>query len=705
MTEDEFRSDLLAAAASRAETHSTGLREAFVEEVLERLREAGELPDAEACPEQVAGQRNRRIELDAFAYDDADDSLHLFIAIRDGGEEMPPTIGLQDAKNLGFGRLMGFFEQARSGWLTKNTEESRPLWALARRVETSGKPSAVRLNILTDRMVSERVRDIPGEQTAEGVPVTFQIWDITRLKRIHEARNVRDDLLVDFSSLAGGGLAALPAAAGFGDYDAFLTVIPGEVLADIYIRHGSRLLEGNVRTFLGRRGSTNKGIAETLAKEPARFFAYNNGIAATASAVTTIPGPGKTLVLAGVTDLQIVNGAQTTASLASLQRDGKLPASTVFVPMKLSVVKPEVAADLIPRISRFANSQNGVRASDFFANHQFHQRMEEISRRILAPAIGGSQVQTHWYYERARGQYLNDQTVMTAAQRERFARMSPRDQVITKTDLAKVENCFDQLPDIAAKGAEKSFTEFAERVTKAWADERQRKLYGDDWYRGAVARVMLFRATEGLVSDAPWYEGGYRAQIVAYTTARLAALAHTESAGGQLDYARIWAAQTVGEVLERQLLMIAEVMMNILRNPPLAGQNISEWAKQQACRRTALETPVPIDSGLGRYLIGKDDTRAANRGHRDTQRVTEGLVALTEVIEFGAAGWLALQSFARPRGLLMPDDDRALRVACSIPGSLPTDKQADRLLQVLRRCEDAGFQRSAFADDPGRVRA
>jgi hypothetical protein len=701
MTDDEFRADILAAAASRAEAHSTGLREGFVEEVLERLREAGEVPDAEACPEQVSGQRNRRVELDAFADDAADGSLHLFIAIRDGGDEMPPTIGLADARSQGFARLLGFFEQARNGWLTKNTEESRPLWALARRIETGGKPFALRLNILTDRMVNERLRDIPGDVTQEGVPVTFQIWDMSRLKRIHEARNVRDDLVVDFSSLAGGGLAALPAAAGSGDYDAYLTVIPGEILADIYIQHGSRLLEGNVRTFLGRRGGTNRGIAETLAKEPARFFAYNNGIAATASAVTMIPGLGNTAVLSGVVDLQIVNGAQTTASLASLHRSGKLPASTVFVPMKLSVVKPDIAADLIPRISRFANSQNAIRASDFFANHPFHQRMEKISRRLLAPAMGGSQVQTHWYYERARGQYINDQAAMTTAQKDRFARLNPRAQVITKTDLAKVENCFDQLPDITSKGAEKSFTEFAERVTKAWADDRKRDLYGDDWYRGAVARVMLFRTTERLVSTAPWYEGGYRAQIVAYTAGRLSALAESQSGGGRLDFGRIWQAQAVDEVLERQLLLIAEAMMKLLRSPPLAGQNISEWAKQQACRRAAIEMSVPIDSGLQQFLVGKDDTRAKDRESRGDQQVADEVAALREVIKFGAAGWLEIQAFARTRRLLTPDDELALRVACSMPGKIPSDRQAERLRLVLHRCRDAGFSDLAVAASNG----
>ena len=211
--------------------------------------------------------------------------------------------------------------------------------------------------------MSERLREIKSDRTKGGVPVTFQIWDVTRLKRIHDARSVRDDLFVDLSHLPGGGLPALPAAVGSDDYDAYLVVIPGEVLADVYIEHGSRLLEGNVRTFLGRTRKINRGIAATLANEPGRFFAYNNGIAATASEVRKVAGPAGTALLTGLVDLQVVNGGQTTASRAALRREGKLPVGSVSVPMKLSVVAPDAAEVLIPRISRFANTQNGARCS------------------------------------------------------------------------------------------------------------------------------------------------------------------------------------------------------------------------------------------------------------------------------------------------------------------------------------------------------
>ena len=54
-----------------------------------------------------------------------------------------------------------------------------------------------------------------------------------------------------------------------------------------------------------------------------------------------------------------------------------------------------------------------------------------------------------------------------------------------------------------------------------------------------MARVILFKTAEGLVPNAPWYDGGYRAQIVAYSLARLAKLARDASDGGTIDWSKI----------------------------------------------------------------------------------------------------------------------------------------------------------------------
>lgn len=694
MTDDEFRSDLLAACASRAEVVSCSAREGFASEVLERLAEADEIPDTELCSETLNGQRNRKLEVDAWSMDEADDSLHLYVVLYDGSPTISSTLSLTEAREQGFNRLLGVFEQSRDGWLTASIEESRPLWALAKRIQTASLPTALRLHVLTDRPVSERLREIPVGRTSEDLAVTFQIWDLSRLRRIHDARNARDDLIVDFSSLPDGGLSVLPASVGSGDYTGYLTVVPGEVLAEMYTKHGSRLLEGNVRTFLGRTGKVNKGIAITVAKDPAKFFAYNNGIATTAGEVTVAQSSNGSIIITSATDLQIVNGAQTTASLAAALRDGSLKPGTVFVPMKLSVVPQSVSEDLIPLISRFANSQNGVKPSDFFANHAFHRRMEEISRRVLTHAVAGSQIQTHWYYERARGQHLNDQAGLTAAKKNQFLLVNPRSQVIKKTDFAKIECCFNLEPDIASKGPEKAFVSFAERISREWEDEGTRDLYGDDWFRTAVAKIILFKTTERIISEASWYEGGYRAKIAAYTAARLARLGMDESNGGLLDYLRVWSQQSAGELLERQIAAIAEVMARVLRNPPLAGRDISEWAKQQACRKTALDTPVPIAKGFDAFTVSPELKQAARREQKAAGSIERGLDAVKIIMSKDAGYWEALRKFARSKGLLSADDEKSLVPACRMPEMIPTDRQSMRLLQLAERAAAAGWKQN-----------
>jgi hypothetical protein len=147
VTEEEFRADLLACAASRAETESCVAREAFVAEFLDRLRDAQEIPDAEPCSEALTGYRGRKLEIDVYAFDEADNSLHLFVAIHDGGTSMPPVLPRFEARDDGFNRVVGVFEQARTGWLVGNIEESRPLWALAGRIQGEGLPAALRAHV------------------------------------------------------------------------------------------------------------------------------------------------------------------------------------------------------------------------------------------------------------------------------------------------------------------------------------------------------------------------------------------------------------------------------------------------------------------------------------------------------------------------------------------------------------------------------
>src|SRR5690606_10761122 len=143
----------------------------------------------------------------------------------------------------------------------------------------------------------------------------------------------------------------------FEDYDAYLSIIPGKLLSDIYWEYGSRLLEGNVRAFLSIKGKVNKAIRKTIKDEPGKFFTYNNGIACTAKKIILSKDNKK---ITNIADLQIINGGQTTASLTTAWSKDKVSLDNIFVPMKITVIKSDEYDEMIQNISKFANSQNKV---------------------------------------------------------------------------------------------------------------------------------------------------------------------------------------------------------------------------------------------------------------------------------------------------------------------------------------------------------
>ncbi len=137
-----------------------------------------------------------------------------------------------------------------------------------------------------------------------------------------------------------------------------------------------------MRVFLQAKNNVNKGIRNTLENDGEMFFAYNNGITATAEEVITKNDRGGFLVT-GIRNLQIVNGGQTTASVHAASHKKEVDLGRVFVQVKLSVIPPERSEIVVPKISEYANSQNKVNAADFFANHPFHLRFKDFSRETL----------------------------------------------------------------------------------------------------------------------------------------------------------------------------------------------------------------------------------------------------------------------------------------------------------------------------------
>lgn len=683
---EEFRRDFLNEAMAWAASDLNFRHSSFVDVAVHHLEEAGEVADFETCYYRGVGTRRRTLAVDGYAFDEADASLRVFVAEPSFSEEAP-TLTQTEARTM-FGKARAFLEDALDGRIQTNVDPSAPAFGMATEViQRMPELSRVRIYLLTDGILSSRAGDWPEAEIA-GVPVESHIWDISRFHRIHTSRSGRDDLVVDLNAVVPGGLPCLEAGTESDEYLAYLCVVPGRILAQIYERYGSRLLEGNVRSFLTTKGRINKGIRNTILYEADKFFAYNNGIAATASAVS-LDQTDHGLRLMSATDLQIVNGGQTTASLAAAMRNDRQMLERVFVPMKLSVVSPERSSEMIPLISRYANSQNKVSDADFFSNHAYHRRLEEISRRIWAPAKPGAQHETRWFYERARGQYMNATAALSPGERRRFVEMNPREQVVTKTDLAKSENSWRQLPHIVSRGAQKNFLEFASFITDRW--DSSADVFHEDYFRSIAMRVMIFRSTERLVSAQAWYSGGYRANVVAYTLAKLALLIAEAAPGRELDIRAIWRRQEVSGPLSAQLAVIAHAMHQVITDPPPGTQNVTEWSKREACWERARTSPVDLNPELDSELCAVEATRASDRAARAQQRQDSGIDAQASVIQLGTDYWLRARAWAQGRQILPPEEDFLLRLAMGLGPGLPSDRQSARLLRMKARMEAEGM--------------
>ena len=684
---DEFRKDMLETVRARAESNLDFNRAGFVEEVGERLSDAEEFVDFVACRFEGLSSGKKKLQIDGYAFDEADNSLALLVA-HFSNDDIMPTFNTAETVKI-FDRLRAFVEEALQGKLTDGSiEESQPAHGLASAlIEWHSKVTKYRFYLASDGQLKTKSKDWP-EESLDGTPAELHIWDIARFHTAYISATGRDELVVEFGNQ---GLPCLTAAQSEGDYQAYLCMIPGVILAGIYDRYGSRLLEGNVRSFLSTRGKVNAKIQQTIRNQPEMFFAFNNGIAATAEDVA-LEKTSSGVRIVSATNLQIVNGGQTTASLAMAGRGSAgADLSKVMVQMKLSVLPTDKASALIPEIARYANSQNKVSDADFFANHPYHIRLEEFSRRLFASPVGGVQLGTHWFYERARGQYINEQAKLTPAQKRQFGLQNPKSQLLTKTDVAKLENTWRGMPNKVSLGAQKNFILFADSIAKSWAEDE--KQFNEDYFRNLIALAILFRRTELLVKQQDWYQGGYRANIVTYTLAKLQDMIAEQSPGQRMDLRRIWGTQSVPAEIVDQITVIAKRAFEVLTDPSRPKDNVTEWAKMQGCWDRIRAAEIRLSNSVLATLQDLSVVSDAERQAKKIQNTDNGIATQIAVLNVPSSLWGLMRAWGDEKKLLTPKQSALLHLASQMPLKLPTEKQCPQIWQLYEMLLDEGYVR------------
>ncbi|MEP2652205.1 MAG: AIPR family protein [Paraglaciecola sp.] len=695
-----YKNELYSISNIDADKNEIFPEESFFEHVSEMLSEAGILDDVQYCPYR---NTHKGMKLDGYSWNALEKTICGIIVNFTNEPDHIDTLTNTQIKDISK-RVTKFFEGSVDKSFLNNLEVTDPGRIAANEISHYFDDAIkIRVVIFTDQQLSSRVKKLSIDEILKK-DTSIEIWDIERLKELSQSGGDSEVFTVDIKAL-GGDLKVLPANDLENGVSTYLGIMPATLLSNIYDEFGQRLLESNVRTFLDFRAGTNKGMRKSLLTEPERFFAYNNGLTVTATAITTEIVEGQTVVTE-LENMQIVNGGQTTASIYFSPRDkGKLKGedreysyseidlSKVFVQMKLTVVGEKETADILKsNIATFANSQNSIQQSDLVSNHPFHTNIETRSRKQLMPA-GETGFPSKWFYERARGQYSTQLRAMSTSRQNKFIAEYPKNQVFTKTDMAKYENTWRMNPHEVKKGAQANLKLLGQSILKEF--EMNEDEFGAVFFNDLVAKMLLFRATDYAIPRSDWYkaEKGLKAEVVTYTLALLRFALRKEKKDINLE--RIFKKQSVSNSLTNYIVELGQLVRNKITDPSFRGgiANPSEFCKSEKGWLKFQELKIDLSGLDPQDILNGNQIGEVQEKKKELKKTSKTINDFEYVMDVTAKEWTLISEFY---ALTYPPThmnvDLPLKcVALLQYGKVPSNKQLKKAVQIRDKAYTEGF--------------
>ncbi|MGH2509610.1 MAG: AIPR family protein, partial [Ktedonobacteraceae bacterium] len=496
-------------------------------------------------------------------------------------------------------------------------------------------------------------------------------------------------LNVDLRSYQNGGLPCVRLDAGDTGFRTCVAIFPGILLSSLYDEHGSRLLELNVRSYLQAKGKINKGILETLRKDPADFMAYNNGITVVAESILFGDLSDGRLGIHEIKGMQIVNGGQTTASIHRAKKEFGADISNVYIQGKIVTVDPSRFNIVVPLISKFSNTQNKVSEPDLQANHPFHIGIERVSKREWCP-----DQKSKWFYERARGSYQTARTRdgTTEARKRDFDTKYPSRQRIEKEDLARFENCWRSLPFIANRGRQKSFVYFMTLI------KEELGVLSDSWepsiedYHRCIAKAIFYRDVQQIVkSNAEITK--YAINVTNYTVSMIA-----QKTARRIDLESIWKSQRISPALTSLTVSWAPtIFKEFVSYADKQAVHPDNTLKSQATWEHLLSLDLKIPESVEGELTSAavPGVPGAIKSHHQGVKLTaQELNNVNRCMEYNQTQWLAIISWGQGSGQMktwqMGIATTLASYAAQGWAKLPSPKQAKHGVVMIDAARMAG---------------
>ena len=689
MTQEEkqFYSEFMEIVGEQAVENSNSVETELTKSIIDYVVESGEALAPEPCECQSNPTNEKltgRYKLNAFDYSESSGILDLFGTVYYEGQN--PSLS-QGAAERTVNELSCFLRLAIEGQEAKRVYEDSDV----RDVMDSIKEEydAKRIELVRMFVLSNGFKNVELDDWEDGefrknatsnyaIPIEYHFWDMEEVFKAEQARRNNQEIIINFDNDYHAKLECIETFDEKNGIQSYLTIMPAIVLAQIYSKYKVRLIDKNVRNFLGGKIKVNSEMARTIAETPELFFSYNNGISSTAAEVNIQIDESGRKYISTIRNWHIVNGGQTTSTIYNaLKKKGmEENLQKAFVSVKVSEVPFNVEQNLkslVGDIAKYANSQTKIKDSDLSANAPYMLDLQEQSRKEWATDANGHP--TLWYFERLRGQFLTDKSMaggVGTQKVKRFEEERPQNQRFNKADIAKLEMAWNEKPFDACKGGEVCFDKYWKIIVN------NPPKVNEQYFHNIVAKSIIYKRVNAIIFARG--NKGHAATIASYTLALLSLRSKKKL---NLDY--IWQNQKVHEdlipVIEECIKAVSEqlrVMATQDKNPQTESKKVDFWNNIQN-RTLGITLPESV-------LIDESNISIVTEEQRK---------ALETASERGADFWQNLSAWCRKDGrnkVSIMEKKKVDHLAMAIVrGGEVKAKLAEDCERTFRLAKDAGF--------------